>query len=79
MHSIFHGIESELIGGSDRLATLDSPASHPDRESGSVVISPVPLFAHRRASELTTPDHQGLVEQAPLLEVLEKACNRFVY
>src|SRR5205823_4540958 len=75
---ILDGMEAELVRRADRLAAADSPARHPHRESGRVVIAPVAFFALRRATELATPDDQRVLEHAARLEILQQPGDRLV-
>ena len=56
---------------------LDSTARHPDRKTPRVVIPAVVLpgqlpLAIRRPPELSTPNHEGIFEQATLLQILHQ-------
>src|SRR5438105_3959308 len=65
------GVEAELVGGADGLATLHARARQPDAEAERVVIAA--KFAHAftrwRAAELTAPYQQRLVPQSGALQV----------
>ena len=66
-----------VIGFSVSDSSLDTPASHPDREGSSMVISSRSRAVQLallidRASKFSTPDDKGFVEQAPLFEVEDK-------
>ena len=62
MQAVFDRMQSDLIGATDRLTASDSATGHPHRKAVGIVVASVPFFAHRCASELTTPDHQGRIE-----------------
>ena len=66
------GVKTELVGGTMGDPSPDSAAGHPEGESVRVMIT-APGFAgalnHRRAADFTSPDDEGLFEQASLLEV----------
>src|SRR5437868_2876226 len=57
-------------------AALDAAAGQPDGEAVVVVVSAVAALAARRPAELGRPDHDRLVEQAALLEVLQQPGER---
>ena len=70
----FDHVEAELVGSTQGDARLDAAAGQPHGESVRVVVAavvPAPLD-HRRAAELATPDHQGVLEHPALLEVLDQ-------
>ena len=80
--AILDGGEAELVGQADRLAPFDARAGHPHGEGIDVVIAADlasrAVFAHGRATKLTTPDDEGVVEQAALLEILNERGTRLV-
>src|SRR6056297_722020 len=43
------------------------------------MVTSIPLLTHRSPSELTSPDDEGLVEQAALLEVFQQAGDRLIH
>ena len=71
---------AELVGLAKAGAPLDPAAGHPHREAVSVVVAAGPLgvLGGGLAAELAAPDHQGLVEQAAPLQVLEQPGDRLV-
>ncbi len=78
MEAVFHGIEPQVIGRPDGLPASHPAPSHPHGEARGVVVASAVLLAHRRAPKLTTPDHEGFVEQSTRLEVREQARDGFV-
>ena len=78
VHRLFHRLEAEVVGGSVGEPGLHSPAGKPHAETERIVIAsslagpgaPAHLH-HRSAAELGAADHQGVLEQAAQLEVLD--------
>ena len=73
---LLDGAESDFVGRSDRLASLDARASHPDREAPGIVISPHrravigrTIFVKRCSAEFSAPDDERFIEQAARIEV----------
>src|SRR5262249_54108668 len=59
-------------------AALDAAAGEPDREAARVVVAAVVggrqrALAVNGAAELAAPDNQRVLEQAPLLEILDES------
>ena len=77
---LFGRIEAQLVGLADRLAGLDAAAGQPHGVGFDVVVAAdrAAHLAHRRAAEFSAPDHQRLVEQPALLEVVEQSRTRLV-
>ena len=74
-------VVAQLVRRPYRDPRLDAAARHPDRERAGMVVAAeelrvVAAFVHGRAAELPAPDHQGLVEQAALLQVLDEGGRR---
>ena len=71
-------VEADVVRGSVGDAGFDAATGHPDGEGvGMVVPSPALAIFHRAlkeggATELASPDHQGVIEQPSLFEVLNK-------
>ena len=74
---VLRDVVAEVIGLPMDVAFLDSGTGHPQGEAAGVMIATVD-FACQLAltigcpSELTTPDNQGIVEQAPLFEIFDQ-------
>lgn len=65
----FLGSEAELIGRSVDRSAANSATGEPYGEAPVVVISPRATFGNRSATELASPEHQGIVEHAQTLQV----------
>ena len=74
----FDRVHTEFIGGSHNLSPFHTSTRKPHGKAIRIVISTIPLFAHRRASELASPNHQGFVEKSALFEILQQRCDRLV-
>ena len=74
--AVLDGVEAELVGGAVDDAALDAAAGHPDREAVGMVVAAVAALRAGRAAELGGPDHDRLVEQPALLQVLEQPGDR---
>src|SRR4051794_21782149 len=59
-------------------AALDAAAGQPDGVAFRVVVAAGRVLRPRAATELTRPDHQGLVQHAALLQVFDEAGDRLV-
>ena len=71
--AILDGVEAEIVGVAERDARLDAAAGQPHGEGvGMMVAAVVAPLHHRRAAELAAPDHERVVEQAALLQVLDQ-------
>ena len=73
-----------VVGGPVDVASLHPSPGHPHRETAGVVVAAVVfrlvlLFCSRCSPELSAPQHQGVVEQSPLLQILEQPGNRTVH
>ena len=71
--SFFDGMQADLVGGADGLATPDTTTCHPHRESVGVVIATVTFFAHRCPSKLPSPDHECRFQKTSLLEIRQQS------
>ena len=67
----FDGAEADGVGRADGLPALNAAAGHPHREAQVVVIATAGRLRLGRAAELAAPDHQGVVEKPPALQVLQ--------
>ena len=61
---VLDGAEAEVVSRTDGGAGFDAAAGHPHGETGRIVVAAVALLAHRRATELTTPDDECFIKQA---------------
>ena len=75
MDWVLDHVESQVVGGPMTHAGPDAATGHPNTVSLRVMISPLAPtqsrvgFDHRSATKLTTPDHQCVVQQSPLLQI----------
>ena len=73
VHRVLHGIEAEIIRFAVSDAAFDAAAGHPHAEGVGVVIAPIgAALDHRSSSEFATPNDEGVVKQASLLEVFDQ-------
>src|SRR5262245_23686822 len=75
---VLHGGAAGLVGGANALAALDTGARHPHAEAGGIVVAPVVALAARRPAKLAAPHHDGVLEQAALLQVGQKGADRLI-
>src|SRR5205085_7097427 len=78
--AVLHGAEAQLVGGAHGDTRLGAAAGQEHRKRLDVVIAAdvhAPL-AHRCAAELAAPDHQGVFQQAALLQVANEGGGRLV-
>ena len=72
-------VEADVVGGPVGLANLDAATRHPDGKGVRMMVpAPASAILHvtleeRGPAEFTTPDDQGLVEHATLLEVAHQS------
>ena len=81
---VFGGVVAEVVGRSIGRAAPDAAAGHPQREGLHVVVAAVVAvgtvaLVHGGAAKLATPDHQRVVEQAPLTEVAHQGRRGLVH
>ncbi len=68
----------EIVGRAVSDARLDAAAGHPHRERLRMMVAAEAAaeaglaFDHRRAAEFAAPDHERVVEQAALLQILHQ-------
>src|SRR5205823_4613557 len=77
MDGVADDVVAEVVGLAVGQAALDAAASQPDREAAAVMVAPIVVFGQRAlavdgAPELPAPDHERVVEQAALFEVLDE-------
>ena len=73
MEPILHGMESEVVSGTDGLSAVDAATGHPHGKPSWVVVASVAFFAHGGAPELAAPDDECFLEETARVKVLEKA------
>lgn len=83
MHAVLSDIITEVIGLAKGGTFIDAGAGHQDGETARVVIASVVGLGEGAlridgASEFTTPNNQGIIEQPPLFEVAKEAGRRLV-
>ena len=74
---VLSALDPQLVGFADHRPALDAGSGQPHHHGVLVVVAPGTGSEEVHGvvggpSEFASPDHQGLVEQAPLLEVLEQ-------
>lgn len=77
--TVLHRVEPEFIGGAVGDASPDASAGQPDRKPIRMMIPTIAALRPRRAPELGPPNHKGLLEQSPLLQILEQSGYRLVH
>ena len=77
MDHVLLGIVPKFIGVPVRNPSFDSSARHPNGKAFDVVVAAIAL-SHGGSSEFSAPDNEGVVEHAPLLEVLNKGGGALV-
>ncbi len=76
----FDGVVAEFVGGPMDNSALDTAAGHPAGEGGRMVIASLRLTLHAWGpAELRAPDHQCLVQQTPLFQVLEETADGILH
>jgi hypothetical protein len=80
---VFDDVVAEIVGLAVDRASLGSASGHPHGEAAWMMIAAVVLFGESplridRAAEFAAPDHQGFVEQAALLEILDQGVARLI-
>ena len=78
MDPILNSGEPEIVRGSIAESGLDATAGHAHGEAVVVVISSLLALGGGSSSELTAPDHQGLIQQASPLEILDQGGDSLV-
>src|SRR5215472_6287722 len=71
-------IHSEFVGRSNVLTALRSATRHPDREAPGIVVAAQASFVERRASELTAPDDERIVEHSTRFQIRQQAGDGLV-
>ena len=75
---LLDGVIAEVVGRTVNGAPPHSPTRQPDAEAKRVVVATVVPLREWGSPELPRPDHQGLVEQAPLGQVGQQARDRLI-
>src|SRR5262249_37857278 len=79
----FGDVVRVVIGAAIHQSRLDAAASHPERKAPRMMIATVRCVSDRslaihRATEFSAPDHECVVEQTALLEVVNQCGRRLV-
>src|SRR6266852_4753518 len=72
------GVHAELVGGSDVLPAFDTATRHPCGEAPRIVVATQASFVERRATELTAPHDERVLEHAACFEIGQQAGDRLV-
>ena len=82
---VFVDVQAEIVGLADDLPRLDAAARQPHAvrqgmmiAAGVVGLGRIADLAHRRAAEFAAPDHQRLIQQPALLQILDQRRGRLV-
>ena len=80
MNLIFDCMIAKFIGFSVAKASFDSSTGHPHRKALDVVVPTYFSFSliHGCAAKFSSPNDQGIIEHAPLFEILNECPCRFV-
>ena len=83
VHRIFDDIVAVIVGSAVSDPPADTAAGHPDGKAARVVVTPVVVLGQtaltiHRASELTAPNDESVVQEPPLLEVGDQRRRRLV-
>src|SRR4051812_3006927 len=73
MDGVADDVEAEVVGFAMDMAFLDAAACEPHRETAVVVVAAVvAALHHRRTAEFAAPNDDRVLQEAALLEVLDK-------
>src|SRR5260221_20361 len=78
VHAVLNRVIADLIGCAVNESAFHSTAGHPDRVPVRIVIPPISALRYRRATKLTRPDDERVLEQSACLEVLKEPADWFV-
>ena len=70
--AIFHGPQTDFIGGTDDGSAFDAAPGHPHGVAIGIVVAALAAafaFRQRGAAKFTAPDDESLIEHAALLQV----------
>ena len=76
---VLDGVETELVGRAVNDAAPDAAAGEPDAEAVDVVVAAVTALRARGAAELGGEDHERVIQQAALFQILQQAADGAVY
>src|SRR5262249_26646557 len=78
MYLVFDDLQTKIVCPPNHASSLDPAAGHPQAESKRMVVTPfsallrVVALNHGSSSEFASPDYEGGIEQAALLEILDE-------
>ena len=84
VHRQLDRVKAEFVRSTQRLPAPNSTAGHPHREGLWVVVATLGAtecrarFDHRCSPEFTSPDHQSLLQQAPLFEIPQQRSGSLI-
>src|SRR5947209_10711805 len=78
-HSANRGLVTELVRGAMNMPGLEAAARQQDGESVAVMVAAGAMLGDRQAAEFACPKNDGAVQEAALLEVLNKSGGRLVH
>lgn len=83
MNRIASHVVAEVVGFPVRHSTFDPAAGHPDREGPRMMVSPVVIGCQfaltvHRSPEFTAPDHECVLQQTSLFQILQQRGRRSV-
>ena len=81
VHFVFDSVIAVFVGGSVLESAFNSSSRHPHRKAARVVIATIIVFRQLPLGEtgpakFAAPNHKGILEQAPLLEILDQGGYR---
>ena len=79
VHRVLRDVVAEVVGAAVGHAGLDAAAGHPEGEATRVVIAAINVagqlaLAVGSASKFSSPDNEGIIKHASLLEVFDQGC-----
>ena len=78
--NVFHGLESEFVGGAMADAGFDAGAGQNGGEAAGIVVAAFGTFLeHRHAAEFGAPEDQSVLQQTALLEVSDQGCCGLIH
>src|SRR5215831_4607317 len=72
---LLHDLEAEVVTLADDLAAINAHPCHPDAKGARVMVAAYAALRNGHAPELSVPNHQRFIEQAPAFEIGEQAGN----
>ena len=81
MNNVVSNVIPKFIGFTKRQTWLRTTTGHPHREAMGMVITAIRFaghLSHRRTPKFTARNHQCVIEQALLPEILQQCRNRLI-